>query len=154
MMYYQQNEKCNEEEEELCFYNSKKKRKRILHWSSSSIPNLKIFYRALKIQSVMFYCAVLRNLFLNQVFEAKRKICVWYANNFYEVCEINFEKRTINPRKTLMLWKNYFWAARVACFTYDYAMESRDENKLNTIMFLLKIIMPSPFPKKSNFDFS
>jgi len=48
----------------------------------------------------MFYCAVLRNLFLNQVFEAKRKICVWYANNLYEVCEINFEKRTINPRKT------------------------------------------------------
>lgn len=53
-----------------------------------------------------------------------------------------------------MLWKNYFWAARVACFTYDYAMESRDENKQQNFVLTEDYhALPIP-PKKSNFDFS
>ena len=143
-MYYSTPKwKCNEEEEELCFYNSKKKRRiiPILHWSSSlSIPTEEPKKYSIVLWRFSQWCPIVlcwETFFEPSIWSETKNLCVVCKTfmkpkncNVFKICNVcdvrRLWKRIKNPRTTtLMLWKNYFWAARVACFTYDYAMESR-----------------------------
>ena len=113
----------------------------ILHWSSSlSIPTEEPKKYSIVLWRFSQWCPIVlcwETFFEPSIWSETKNLCVVCKTfmkpkncNVFKICNVcdvrRLWKRIKNPRTTtLMLWKNYFWAARVACFTYDYAMESR-----------------------------